>query len=485
MAVIAAFVVNAVLNLALGLLIAQILGPADFGRFALGTAGAVVLTIMLFEWLRLSATRFYSARVRDTEPWIRAMLDRAYAATALGLAGAAVLLLAGHPLVGEPALLAAAAAGAAVGIGLFDYQAALARARFVGGLYLRLVLIKNGLALVLMVGTAWATADAAAVMLAGGLSQLFAALLIRRALADPPIPHGADRRRDALRLFMAYGLPVVAANVIYQLMPFANRWAIAAAAGFAEAGYFSLAADIGARLFSTLGAALDLLLFQIAVLAAETHGREAGEAQVARNGAVVLALLLPSAAGFWAVAPALDAIAVPAAYRGHFVDYTLLLIPGLVALALMNFALNPVFQIRRRTLPLIAAGGVGALVNLVAALALARPFGPHGIAAAQSLGLLAAMLVLGFRALTGPGRLRMPWRDPAAVVLATAAMTVAILPLRGLDPWLALPACVAVGGLVYGGLVWRFDIAGLRAAVVARFGRAVPAEQGLEDPMSS
>ncbi len=477
MAVIAAFVVNAVINLALGLLLAQVLGPADFGRFAIGTAGAVALNTLLFEWLRLSATRFYSERVRQAEPWIRGMLDRAYLATIVGLLGAALLALAGRPLVGDPALLTAAAAAAAIGLGLFDYAAALARARFVGGLYLRLVLVKNALTLPLMVGTAWATRDAAAVMLAGGLSQFLAALLVRRAFADPPIAHAPARRREALTLFMGYGLPIVAANLVYQLMPFANRWAVAAVAGFAEAGYFSLAADIGGRIFSTLGAALDLLLFQIAVLAAETHGHEAGEEQVARNGAVVLALILPSAAGFWALAPALEAIAVPPAYRGHFVDYTGLLLPGLVALALMNFVLNPIFQIRRRTLPLVAAGGVGALVNLGAALALAGPFGPHGIAAAQSLGFLAALLFLGQRALTGPGRLRMPWRDPLAVVLATMAMTVAILPLRGLDPWLALPACLVTGGLVYGALVWHFDIAGLRAAVVARFGRGVPAAE--------
>ncbi|AWN54200.1 polysaccharide biosynthesis C-terminal domain-containing protein [Methylobacterium sp. 17Sr1-1] len=476
MAVIAAFVVNAVMNLALGLLIAQILGPADFGRFALGTAGAVALNTLLFEWLRLSATRFYSERVRQAEPWIRSMLDRAYLATVIGLLGAALLALAGRPLVGDPALLAAAAAAAAIGLGLFDYAAALARARFVGGLYLRLVLVKNALTLPLMVGTAWATADAAAVMLAGGLSQFLAALLVRRAFADPPSAHESARRRDSLRLFMGYGLPIVAANLVYQLMPFANRWAVAGAAGFAEAGYFSLAADIGGRIFSTLGAALDLLLFQIAVLAAETHGHEAGEEQVARNGAVVLALILPSAAGFWALAPALEAIAVPEAFRGHFVTYTLLLLPGLLALALMNFALNPIFQIRRRTLPLVAAGGIGALVNVVAALALAGPYGPHGIAAAQSLGFVAAMLFLGIRALTGPGRLRMSWRDPLAVLLATGAMTVAILPLRGLSPWLALPACIVTGGLVYGALVWCFDIAGLRAAVLARFGRVVPAE---------
>jgi O-antigen/teichoic acid export membrane protein len=476
MAVIAAFVVNAVMNLALGLLIAQILGPADFGRFALGTAGAVALNTLLFEWLRLSATRFYSERVRQAEPWIRGMLDRAYLATVVGLVGAALLALAGRSFVGDPALLASAAAAAAIGLGLFDYAAALARARFVGGLYLRLVLVKNALTLPLMVGTAWATADAAAVMLAGGLSQFLAALLVRRAFADPPIAHEAVRRQDSLRLFMGYGLPIVAANLVYQLMPFANRWAVAGAAGFAEAGYFSLAADIGGRIFGTLGAALDLLLFQIAVLAAETHGHEAGEEQVARNGAVVLALILPSAAGFWALAPALEAIAVPEAFRGHFVTYTLLLLPGLLALALMNFALNPIFQIRRRTLPLVAAGGIGAVVNLVAALALSGTFGPHGIAAAQSLGFIAAMLFLGTRALTGPDRLRMSWRDPLAVVLATGAMTAAILPLRGLSPWLALPACIVTGGLVYGALVWCFDIAGLRSAVLARFGRAVPAE---------
>ncbi|TNC10800.1 lipopolysaccharide biosynthesis protein [Methylobacterium terricola] len=478
MAVIAAFVVNAALNLALGLLIAQVLGPADFGRFALGTAGAVALNTLVFEWLRLSATRFYSERVRHAEPWIRGMLDRAYLATALGLVGAAILALAGRSRLGDPALLAAAAAAAAIGLGLFDYAAALARARFDGGLYLRLVLIKNGLTLPLMVGTALATKDAAAVMLAGGLSQFLAAALVRRAFADPPIAHDTARRRDSLRLFMGYGLPIVAANLVYQLMPFANRWAIAAGAGFAEAGYFSLAADIGGRIFSTLGAALDLLLFQIAVLAAETHGHEAGEEQVARNGAVVLALILPSAAGFWAVAPALEAIAVPEAYRGHFVHYTLLLLPGLVALALMNFALNPIFQIRRRTSPLIAAGVIGALVNLVAALALAGSFGPSGIAAAQSLGFLAALLFLAWRALTGPQRLRLPWRDLTAVALATAVMTAAVLPLRGLDPWLALPACMAAGGLVYGALVWWFDIAGLRSAVMARFGRGVPAAQG-------
>ncbi|MGY2053028.1 lipopolysaccharide biosynthesis protein [Methylobacterium sp. JK268] len=477
MAVIAAFVINAGLNFALGLLIAQFLGPADFGRFALGTAGAVLLNTLLFEWLRLSATRFYSDRVRRHEPWIRQMLNRGYAAVALGLAGAALLCLGGGRLAAgfhDETRLAAAAAGAAIGIGIFDGAAALARARFEGGLYFRLVLVKNLIAAALMTATAWLLPSPPLVLFAGGLSQLLAVLVVRRALADPP--QARTRGRETLRLFLGYGLPLIAANAIYHLMPFANRAALAATAGFAESGYFSLAADIGGRIFSTLGAALDLLLFQLAVQAEEHHGVEAGEAQVARNAAVVVALLLPCAAGFWLVAPAIEAIVVPEAFRGHFAGYTVILLPGLFAAALMNFALNPIFQIRRRTRPVIAAALTGAGVNGLAGFALAPAFGGPGIAAAQSLGLIAACLFLAWRGLAGERRLTLPLRDIGASLAAAGLMVAAVLPLRALSPWVSLGASVATGALVYGAAVWLFDIAGLRTAVAPRLRRAVPAE---------
>jgi O-antigen/teichoic acid export membrane protein len=313
-------------------------------------------------------------------------------------------------------------------------------------------------------------------MVAGGLSQLLAVLLVRRALADPPHPEARAKSPETLRLFLAYGLPLIAANALYHLMPFANRAAVAAAAGFAESGYFSLAADIGGRIFSTFGAALDLLLFQIAVQAEEHHGAAAGEEQVARNAATVVALILPCAAGFWLVAPAVEAIVVPEAFRGHFAHYTLILLPGLFAGAMMNFALNPIFQIRRRTRPVIAAALIGAAVNAAGVLALTGPFGASGIAAAQSLGLVAAFGFLCLRGLAGPQRLRLPGRDLLAAFAATLAMTVLVLPLRGLKPWPSLAASVAVGALVYGALVWRFDIAGLRTAVAPRLRRAVAAE---------
>ncbi|KAB1073888.1 lipopolysaccharide biosynthesis protein [Methylobacterium planeticum] len=473
MAVIAAFVLNAGLNFILGLIIAKLLGPADFGRFALATAGAIVLNTLLFEWLRLSATRFYSGRVRADEPWIRHGLDRAYAVIAAVLLAAA-LLCAGFGVEAGPESRGALFAGtamAALGIGVFDFHAALARARFDGGLYFRLVALKNLISFAAMAATAWYLPQPTYVLLAFAGAQVVTVFLLRHPLRDPATPVLRVRLRETWRLFMLYGLPLIAANAIYQLMPFLNRGTIAAQAGFAEAGYFALAADVTSRSLSTLGTALDLLLFQLAVQAEEHQGRAAAERQVADNAVTVVALLLPCAVGFWAVLPALQALVVPEAFRGPFALYAALMIPGLFCLAMMNFALNPIFQIRRRTLPVIAAAVIGLAVNGVGLLVLPALVGAAGIALAQSLGLGAAFAWLALRALTGPEPLRLPWRGLAGAGAASLAMGLALTPLRHLEPVTALAVSVPLGVALYGGLVWLFDIAGLRSVVALRLRR--------------
>ena len=478
MAVIAAFVLNAGLNFVLGLLIAKLLGPADFGRFALATTGAIVMNTLLFEWLRLSATRFYSGRVRVDEPWIRHGLDRAYLRVGVALTAAAAVcggLGLGEGPDGRAAILGATAL-AALGIGVFDYHAALARARFDGRLYLGLVAAKNGLAFAMMAAAAWWLPQPAWVLAAAGVSQLVAVLMLHGPLRDAGAAVERARLSATWRVFACYGLPLIAANAAYQMLSFLNRGSIAAQAGFAEAGYFALAADVTSRSLVTLGTALDLLLFQIAVRAEEQYGRAAAERQVAQNAGTVFALLAPCAVGFWAVLPALQALVVPDAYRGPFAAYALALLPGLFCLSLMFFALNPVFQIRRRTSPVIAAAVVGLCVNGIGLLALRPLLGGIGVALAQTLGLTSAGLWLGWRALTGPERIALPWAEIGTAALACAAMGLALAPFRGLPPATALTVCVPAGMAVYGTLVWIFDIAGLRRQVEAHLRPArVPA----------
>jgi len=480
MAVIVAFVLNAGLSFGLGLLLAMLLGPADFGRFALATAGAIVLNTLLLEWLRLSATRFYSDRVRLDAPWIRHSLDRAYGLIGLALmAAAAVALAVGYREGpdGRAAMLAGTMV-AAVGNGVFDYHAALARARFDGRLYLGLMAAKNVLAFVGMAGAAWLLVHPAWVLAAAGIGPILSVLMLYGPLRDPASSPVGARIRTTWRQFLAYGLPLIAATAVYQLLPFLNRGVIAAHGGFAEAGYFALAADVAGRSITTLGTALDLLLFQFAVRAEEQHGRAAAEAQVARNAAVVVALLMPCAVGFWAVLPAIQGLVVPEAYRGPFGFYAGLLLPGLFCLAIMFYALNPVFQIRRRTLPVIAAAGAGLAVNGVGLLVLPGLAGPAGVPLAQTAGLCTGCAWLGWRALTGPDRLRLPWGTLAGAAAASLAMGAALAPLRHLEPARALALQLPIGIVLYGGLVWAFDIAGLRRMVEGALRRApaVPAE---------
>src|SRR5215218_4171785 len=83
MTIIAAFLANAGLNFALGLLVARFLGPDEFGRYAVAMAVAVVINTAFFEWLRLSTTRFYSDERHSSEPGLRATIELGYAAVSL------------------------------------------------------------------------------------------------------------------------------------------------------------------------------------------------------------------------------------------------------------------------------------------------------------------------------------------------------------------------------------------------------------------
>jgi O-antigen/teichoic acid export membrane protein len=374
MTIVLAFLVNAALNFALGLLVAKFLGPDDFGRYAVAMAVAVVINTACFEWLRLSTTRFYSEERRAREPGIRATLELGYAATALGLAALVLALFLAGADVGLPVSLLAAATAAAIGMGIFDYRAALARARFLERAYAELVLLKNAAAFVLMVGGAYLFREPAFVLAGAALSGGAAVLMARRALSDPgATPPRAERRH--FRIFAAYAVPLVIANLLYQFIPLMNRSALALTDGYAEAGRFALATDIGLRIFMTLGSGLDILLFQTAIRTEEIHGRAEAEAQVARNFAAIVALLLPLAAGYWLVLPALEALIVPAAYRGAFASYTTILIPAVFAFALIQYALNPVFQLKRRTGPVVVAAFVALATDAGLLLVLPAIFG--------------------------------------------------------------------------------------------------------------
>lgn len=465
MTVLLGFFLNACANFVIGLLIANFLGPAEYGRFALAFAIAVVVQTALYDWLRLSATRFYSRRTRDGDPAVRSTLALCFLAVSLLLAAAGgAYALVGPSLDFDNRLIVLALLTATAN-GLFDYSTALARARFDDGAYGRLMLAKNILALAFIGGGAFLF-QSAGVALAGGVASLFGtALLMRPALRDPgAAPRGASAA--IARRFVAYSAPIVAAHLLYQAMPLASRAIVARVYDFAETGQFALAYDIGLRAVLAFGTALDVLLFQIAVDAHDTHGPDQARVQVAANMSVVFAILLPACVGLFLVMPSVEALVVPGEFRGPFGHYIGVLLPGLFAMGLIHFGINPVFQIEKRTAPLVYAATAAVVAAI--GLLLALPWGNDAtnLAIAQAGGYVAALVVTIFYAL----RVDPVWpsfRDLVLAGVATGAMWLLVAPLRARVPGIGtLLLEIGVGAAAYGAFVVAFDIARLRSALL-------------------
>jgi O-antigen/teichoic acid export membrane protein len=217
-----------------------------------------------------------------------------------------------------------------------------------------------------------------------------------------------------------------------------------------------------------LGAALDVLLFQFAVRAHDLHGEGRARAQVASNMAVVFAILLPACVGLWIVLPSVEALIVPEAYRGPFATFLTLLLPGLFLFNLGQYALNAVFQIGQKTLPMVFSALAACVADLIFVIVLPRGEDASSLAIAQSLAMGVGFVTLaGFAQVTRPQWPR--FRDIALTSLASLGMAVLAGPLREKAPGVGLMlAQIILGGGFYALIVALFDIAGLRRALIAK-----------------
>jgi O-antigen/teichoic acid export membrane protein len=349
------------------------------------------------------------------------------------------------------------------------------RARFMQRDYAGLVVLKNVLTLIPMPLTAVWTGDVGTVLAAGCAGQFACLAVAVTRLADPGVrPALFDAAR--LRRFATYGMPLTMAGGLAMIQAYYNRGALADLAGYAEAGRFSLAYDIGIRLVAVTAMAMDVLLFQVAVRAEAEGGREAGLRQVARNLGTVVAVLAPVTAGYALVLHPFESVFIAKDFQGAYATYSLALLPGLAAWALIQFGLSPVFQITGRTLPMAGPNLLALAVNVGLGFVLPPRMGPIGFAWAFSLGMVAGLLSAAVLVRLRT-RFEAPWRTLAAALACSAAMAIAVLGARQALPgflaegWSGVAGCAAIGGATYVGLALGLDLAGVRTFVLDRVRR--------------
>ena len=479
MLIIFTFALNAGLNFLLGLTVAAILGPALYGRFSIAFMAATIATTLIFDWLRLSATRYYTERARVEKPDVRATLNASYAAGSLILIAAAGAVLAFDLDVGLSRALVAATAFVAIGNGLFEFFAALLRARFRNGAYSALVIVKNTLAFAGMTAIGLAYHDPVLVMVMAGASALVATLMLWSKAADPHarLP---DASRTQIGVYLAYGAPIVLANIGYQAIVLVNRGAAAAHLDFAAAGRLSLATDLTIRLILVVGAALDIFLFQVAVHKKATEGATAAQHQIARNMLIILAVLTLLCLGYMADLPAFAALVAPEKFRVDFAPLSLILAPGVTLFCLGQFCLNPIAQLEGKTGGILFAAFATVAIDLALLWLAPQPLSLTAYAAIHSLSLAAGFFII--LAVTFRWRAYFPpARDLGVIALAGAGAMAAMWPLRALHPsLLALILVALVGTLVFGGVLFVFDLGGFIRPALARirFSRGRPEKGG-------
>lgn len=461
------FILNSLFNFAIGLLVAKFLGPAEYGRFALALSTAIVIETLCFDWLRLSATRYYSEQDRTSRPEIRATLNLMFAVIAVIVLAAAGMLAFAQISLPLSKGLVLLTIGAALTNSMFDFSASLERARFLDRAYGVLVIAKNVTSIALTVGGAWYFGSAKAALAGMMISVIGSLAISRRTLHDAAATPRRAERRLALS-FAAYALPIVLANGLYQTVPMINRGLVAHIHSFAESGQLALAFETGIRIIGAIGTSIDVLLFQLAVRAEKRFGASAARERVAGNMGVVFAVVLAVVCGCWLILPSFERIFIPEHFRGPFAHYFTLTLPAVMAFALINYGVGPAFQIAHRTLPLIVCALIGVVSDGVAIVFLPVSSDATSFALAQSISTcaaLAAMIVL-------MAKLAPVWpraRDIFGALAAAAAMTAAVLPLRHLPPSLAtLASQVGAGVAVYGLVVLIADVAQIRSLLAPR-----------------
>lgn len=456
----AAFLASALIQFALGLVVAWLLGPTEFGAYALALAAAILVQTVVFEWIRLSATRFHHAGEGNQ---LARRLARVWAQLSGVMLVAAILLLV---VGGERRWLFCLVPLIAIAAGFADFRAALLRAEFNQRGYALFMLLRNGLAIVLLPLAAFrfgiAEAALAAFLAALVLASAGVGVLARRP-ASVLAPANDNGSGPELAALLRYAGPIVLTNCLYLALFFGLRSAVALTSGIAAAGQFSLALDFVLKLFTTIGTALDLMLFQIAVREARENGEIAGQARVRHNAEIVVAAILPMALGLYLVIAALEPLLVAPAFRGAFAVYVVALLPGVALYAVIQYALHPFQQLAHRTAPLAAAALTGLVLAGGGALVLPHLGMPAGagVGAALAGGMIGAVAMLarstGRAALPGIGFL-------VRLTVALGALALAVMALRaaGEGP-AALAVHIGAGMAAYLVAAYAVDLAGIRA----------------------
>ncbi|WEK05681.1 MAG: hypothetical protein P0Y65_05350 [Candidatus Devosia phytovorans] len=458
---------GSVFGIALNLVIPFVLPMAEYALYSLLLGLAQLVTSLSFEWMRLAMLRHGYGADEVVAHQRRLVLARCYVATTGVLLVAAVLVASITMVWSWAGAISIVLACAAIQ-GAFDGQMAAARARFDNLAFSGRWIVRALLGLVLAIVFAAVFQTGMAALAGLTLSYPLAALLWRENLLAA-LGRGEAFDWAEFRLLFGFGELAALATNLSVAVPAVVRSLVVGSLGLAGAGGVLLAIDIGQRLFSTVGTAINVVVVQRAIRAMEHDDSAAVRRRLRDQVVVAVGVVAPLAIGLIALRGQVAELIVPLDYRVGFAAGLLAVTLASALQAMRQYALDPLFLIFGRS------GGAPlapAVVLALLAVSTITPMAWWGSAlAAAVLPLLLAHaigLVVTIAALCLLTPMRWPWHDLWRLALAVGAMgtIAAVLPAsEGLADGVVVFLALAVP---YAGCVLALDVGGIRSAGVAQ-----------------
>jgi O-antigen/teichoic acid export membrane protein len=425
----------------------HVLPPAEMGAFALLTAAQELISLATLSWFSLYTTRYYNSQA-DTAAratYLNSEMAVLFVSVLVSIAGVLAM-----PLFVEmtwtPALFVLVIIYT-IGRNLSAHFSDRARTEQDAVSYTALQVLWPMLGLPFgWIAVKMFGASAAMVLLGYTLAQTIGLMIAASRLSFGWQPMAFSK--DVLRAAVKYGLPLMVGGSLVWLANNGVRFVVDFFRGTEAVGLVTVGWGLGIRAAGFAGMMVAVAGFPLALRRMRDDGMAAGEAQLVRNGILLLATLAPATAGLWAISQPVIELTIAPEYR----ELTQAVLPlALLAGAFRNYRQHfaqHIFLLHERPLvpvynDIFDAGGVmiGAVIGLM--------YG--GLVGAVAGAMVGAFI--GLMATIYPGwrdyKFGVPLSDLARIGGATLVMVAAVRLFAPQPSILSLCAAIGLGGIVY------------------------------------
>jgi O-antigen/teichoic acid export membrane protein len=438
----------------------RLLGPEDFGRYALAFSVMTLAHVAVFTWLEAAMARFWAAETPETglADHFASLYRTAGLLTVVFLPVAAL----GVWLWPMPSAFKLAVAVGLIGVPVRCF-ARLAQERYrAAGEVSKAARLDMGIAVggfAIGVLFAWAGAGGASPLLGLLLAPLFALPFILP--GEVRQGHGGAVEQARLKAYAAFGYPIAVSLTLSVVLSSADRFMLAAFMDEAAVGAYHAGYSIANRTLDVLFIWLGAAGVPALVMALERGGRDALKQSAHEQASTFILIGLPAAVGVMLVAQPLAHVMIGPDLR----DAATVVTPWVALAALLSgltvYYFNQAFTLGHRTMLMLATMAVPAAANIALNFILIPGFGVAGAAwataASFAIGLVTS-IVLGRRVLVMP----IPWEALARCGVACAVMAMVVMSMPSIGGFIELMLKAGVGGLTYAAVAITLNAAGVR-----------------------